>query len=60
MSGKDRLETIKQIIINEKSVNVTTLSEQFKVTEETIRRDLTKIADDGLVTRTYGGAVLNA
>lgn len=60
MSGKDRLETIKQIIINEKSVNVTTLSEQFKVTEETIRRDLTKLADDGLVTRTYGGAVLNA
>ncbi len=60
MAGKERLDLIKQIIINEKNVNVTNLSGQFNVTEETIRRDLGKLADEGLVTRTYGGAVLNA
>ncbi len=60
MAGKERLDLIRQIITNEKNVNVTALSEQFNVTEETIRRDLGKLADEGLVTRTYGGAVLNA
>lgn len=31
----------------------------FQVTEETIRRDLEKLEDEGFLTRTYGGAVLN-
>jgi len=60
MAGKDRLDLIKQILLDEKNVNVTILSEQFNVTEETIRRDLGKLADEGLVTRTYGGAILNS
>ena len=38
---------------------VSNLSQQFGVTEETIRRDLEKLASQGIVTRTYGGAVLN-
>ena len=60
MAGKNRLDLIRQIIINEKNVNVTALSEQFEVTEETIRRDLGKLAIEGVVKRTYGGAILNA
>lgn len=59
MSQKGRLESIKNIIHREKKVIVTELSKQFDVTEETIRRDLDKLEEEGLVTRTYGGAVLN-
>lgn len=59
MRGKDRIEQIMETLESEKSVNVTALSERFNVTEETIRRDLNKLSEEGLVTRTYGGAVLN-
>lgn len=31
----------------------------FKVTEETIRRDLEKLEAEGLIFRTFGGAILN-
>ncbi|WP_140435101.1 DeoR/GlpR family DNA-binding transcription regulator, partial [Escherichia coli] len=40
-------------------VTVSNLSGIFQVTEETIRRDLEKLEDEGFLTRTYGGAVLN-
>lgn len=59
MAQKDRLERIRQMVRLEKKVIVTDLSEQFDVAPETIRRDLEKLAEEGLVVRTYGGAVLN-
>ena len=59
MAQKDRLENIRTIVKTEKRVVVSELSRQFDVTEETIRRDLEKLEKEGLVTRTYGGAVLN-
>ncbi len=40
------------------AVRVAQLSETLSVTEETIRRDLDKLARDGRVMRTHGGAVL--
>lgn len=60
MSAKDRIQTIKQMVTNNKKVTVSNLSSIFQVTEETIRRDLEKLEAEGFVTRTYGGAVLNA
>lgn len=39
-------------------VIVSQLSCEFDVTEETIRRDLEKLDKEGLVKKTYGGAVL--
>ncbi|HGM5490279.1 TPA: DeoR/GlpR family DNA-binding transcription regulator [Serratia fonticola] len=60
MSARDRLQTIKQMVTNDKKVTVAHLSTLFQVTEETIRRDLEKLEAEGVVTRTYGGAVLNA
>lgn len=60
MSAKDRIQTIKQMVANDKKVTVSNLSTIFQVTEETIRRDLEKLEGEGFVTRTYGGAVLNA
>lgn len=40
-------------------VIVSELSKEFDVSEETIRRDLDKLAEDGHVTKSYGGAVIN-
>ncbi len=59
MAGKDRLQAIKQIVHNEHKVTVVNLSSIFGVTEETIRRDLEKLENEGVITRTYGGAILN-
>ena len=59
MATKERLSVIKQRILAEKRVTVSRLSEEFGVTEETIRRDLEKLETQGLLTRTYGGADLN-
>lgn len=56
---KDRLEAIRNIVTEETRVLVSQLSRQFDVTEETIRRDLEKLEAEGLVSRTYGGAILN-
>lgn len=47
---------LAKISLNGK-VLVSDLSQAFGVTEETIRRDLEKLDHDGLVKKTYGGAV---
>jgi len=60
MLPRERLEIIKKTVVQEKKVYVSKLSEKFKVTEETIRRDLEKLELQGIVTRSYGGAILNA
>lgn len=59
MTSKERQGQIKLIIQRDKKVVVSELSAQFNVTEETIRRDLEKFEKQGLIVRTYGGAVLN-
>ncbi|MBD7910744.1 MULTISPECIES: DeoR/GlpR family DNA-binding transcription regulator [Clostridium] len=60
MLPRERLEIIKQIVKRDKKLYVSKLSAKFDVTEETIRRDLEKLETEGLVTRTYGGAILNS
>ncbi len=59
MASKERLDIINEMVITEKKVTVSKLSEKFNVTEETIRRDLEKLEARGTVVRTYGGAVLS-
>lgn len=45
-------------LLNEKgSIRVTELSEIFNVTEETIRRDLERLENEGKLRRSHGGAV---
>lgn len=55
-----RKNKIMDIITEKKSITVTELSKKFEVTEETIRRDLKALEDDSLLTRTYGGAFIQA
>lgn len=59
MAQKDRLAKIRQAVRRDKKVVVADLSDKYGVTEETIRRDLEKLENEGIVNRTYGGAVLN-
>ncbi len=59
MAQKERLARIRHTIKQEKKVSVAELSNEHAVTEETIRRDLEKLENEGLITRTFGGAVLN-
>lgn len=53
-----RKAKIKELILEKKSVTVTELSKLFSVTEETIRRDLKSLEEEGVLTRTYGGAFI--
>ncbi|HBO37099.1 MAG TPA: DeoR/GlpR transcriptional regulator [Pasteurellaceae bacterium] len=59
MVAKNRIDLIKRFVRTNKKVKVSQLSKHFGVTEETIRRDLEKLENDGILTRTFGGAVLN-
>jgi len=53
-----RLEIIFQLLSEKGSVDATQLSERFAVTPKTIRKDLDKLENMGLLDRVHGGAVL--
>ena len=59
MLAIERRNAILSKLQTEKKVVVSDLSVLFDVTEETIRRDLEKLENEGLAKKTYGGAVLN-
>lgn len=58
MLAAERRNEILTQLRQEGRVIVADLSKKYDVTEETIRRDLEKIEQDGFAERTYGGAVL--
>ncbi len=53
----ERHEKITSLVNERGSIRVTELSEIFSVTEETIRRDLEKLENEGKLRRSHGGAV---
>lgn len=57
MLAIERRNAILARLAADGKVIVSNLSDEFDVTEETIRRDLEKLENDGLAKRTYGGAV---
>ncbi|MBR7132130.1 MAG: DeoR/GlpR transcriptional regulator [Clostridia bacterium] len=59
MLAIERRNAILSKLSVEGKVVVSDLSREFSVTEETIRRDLEKLEQDGLARKTYGGAVKN-
>ncbi len=59
MLAAERRNLILQEVHEKKKVVVNELSRQFNVSEETIRRDLERLEDEGHVTKSYGGAVIN-
>ena len=59
MLAVERRKLILEKVHEEKKVIVSELSKEFDVSEETIRRDLEKLAYEGHVIKSYGGAVIN-
>ncbi|MFB5663663.1 DeoR/GlpR family DNA-binding transcription regulator [Alteribacillus sp. HJP-4] len=53
----ERYEQILALIDEKGSVRVTELSRKFRVTEETIRRDLDQLEKQNKIKRSHGGAV---
>lgn len=59
MLAIERRNEILETLQKDKRVVVSVLSKKYNVSEETIRRDLEKLENDGYVIKSYGGAVLN-
>lgn len=59
MLAIERRNQILEKLQAEKRVVVSELSQIYEVSEETIRRDLEKLEQEGLAIKSYGGAVLN-
>lgn len=59
MLAIERRNDILERLQKDRRVVVSELSQAYQVSEETIRRDLDKLENDGLVIKSYGGAVLN-
>ncbi|MFP4977409.1 DeoR/GlpR family DNA-binding transcription regulator [Paenibacillus sp. CN-4] len=53
-----RHELIMEVLLNQKDVTVNELSEKLQVTGKTIREDLSRLEEQGLIVRVHGGAVL--
>lgn len=54
-----RLEIILDILEKEEAVSNKILTDKLKVSESTLRRDLSYLQDMGKITRVHGGAILN-
>ena len=59
MNATNRRLAIFDKLLNEKRVVVMNLAEEFNVTPMTIRRDLSVLEKQGVITTYYGGASLN-
>lgn len=59
MLAIERRNAILEKLQAERRVVVSELSTLYEVSEETIRRDLEKLENEGYVIKSYGGAVLN-
>lgn len=53
-----RYEKIMEVMLHQRDVTVTELSKKLHVTGKTIREDLTKLEEQGLIHRVHGGAIL--
>jgi len=57
--AENRKEQILNILKEKKSVRILDLSKQLKVSRETVRKDIMEMEEEGLLKKTYGGAVLD-
>ena len=58
MLGIERRNRFMALLYDKKCASIQEAAALFHVTEETIRRDLKVLEEQGLVTRTHGGALL--
>lgn len=58
MAHNPRQETILNLIHNYRQISVAELTERLGVSQVTIRKDLTRLEEMGLIIRSHGGAAL--
>jgi DeoR/GlpR family transcriptional regulator of sugar metabolism len=58
-TSRERREKILKLLIENNSVRVSTLCKLFNVSRETIRHDLFKLQEEGLIIKEHGSATLN-
>lgn len=56
MTPQQRLNVVLELVSERGSVSITDISAALDVSVATVRRDLNTLAEQGLVTRTHGGA----
>jgi DeoR/GlpR family transcriptional regulator of sugar metabolism len=57
MFADERKSKILEIISREGNVNITDLSQEFNVSTETVRRDLSELSKDNKILKVHGGAI---
>lgn len=57
MFAEERQQKIAELVAGSGRVSVTLLAEHFRITTETVRRDLATLENAGTVRRVHGGAV---
>lgn len=60
MMISERHKHILSMLKEKPDITVKELSQRLSVSEPTVRRDLTHLHEKGLITKIYGGAILNA
>ena len=60
MGAKDRQKSILDWVNEQKHVEVEDIAQRFGVTTQTIRRDINKLCEQGVLRRRYGGVSLPA
>lgn len=59
MFAAQRMQKIRELLLEVEVIDIPSLSQKLDVSEITIRRDLDKLEKEGFIKKTYGGAVLN-
>ena len=57
MDKKDRMEYIADSLRRNQRIHITTICAELGVSDDTLRRDLAEMENQGLLTRVHGGAV---
>lgn len=57
--ASNRKDEILEILRKKKSVRILDLSKELRVSRETVRKDILEMEEEGLLKKTYGGAVLD-
>ncbi len=55
----ERLEKIRQILLEQKTIDITSLCEMLGVSDVTVRKDLERLEDEKFLKKIHGGAVLS-